>query len=112
MSLIIQLQKEENFTLIKLSGKILSEGDLTNANAILSDIKNWNVVFDLSELSHTNSSGMAFLVKTMTRARIQNGDVVLLNPAITLKKLFEITKMHEVFPIYDTLDAATNHFSK
>lgn len=112
MSLTIQLQQNETFTLITLSGKILSEGDLTNANALLTEIKNWNVVFDLSKLTHTNSSGMAFMVKTMTRARIQNGDVVLLSPADSLKKLFEITKMHEVFPIYDSLDAATNHFSK
>jgi anti-anti-sigma regulatory factor len=52
------------------------------------------------------------MVKSMTRARINNGDVVLLNPNSGLSKLFEITKMHEVFTIYETLEDAKNHFKQ
>ena len=29
-----------------------------------------------------------------------------------LKKLFDITKMHEVFAIYETIEDATNHFNQ
>jgi hypothetical protein len=29
-----------------------------------------------------------------------------------LKKLFDITKMHEVFAIYETIEDATKHFNQ
>ena len=44
-------------------------------------------------------------------SRIQNGDVVLLNPNASLAKLFEITKIHEVFTICETFEEAKNHFN-
>jgi anti-anti-sigma regulatory factor len=50
------------------------------------------------------------MVKTLTKARINQGDVVLLNPNAGLNKLFEITKMQEVFSIVDSIAAAENYF--
>jgi len=110
MSLAIELHKESNISILELKGRILSESDLIEPNNLLNSIKDWNIIFDLSQLTHTNSSGIAFMVKSMTRARINNGDVVLVNPNNGLSKLFEITKMHEVFTICDSLEDAKNHF--
>ena len=110
MSVIFNVKKNTLFIIFQFEGKILSDADLTIANEVLSSNKNWNIVFDLSELSHTNSSGIAFMVKTLTKARINLGDVLLLSPNNGLNKLFEITKMQEVFSIVDSLAAAENYF--
>ena len=112
MSLEIELQKENNISIFVLKGRILSDSDLLEPNNILTALNDWNIIFDLAQLTHTNSSGIAFMIKSMTRARINNGDVVLLNPNSGLSKLFEITKMHEVFTIYETLEDAKNHFKQ
>jgi anti-anti-sigma regulatory factor len=48
----------------------------------------------------------------MTRARINNGDVVLANPNEGIKKLIEISKLYEVFSIYSSQQEAINHFNK
>jgi anti-sigma B factor antagonist len=112
VSLEIELQKENNISIFVLKGRILSDSDLLEPNNILTALNDWNIIFDLEQLTHTNSSGIAFMVKSMTRARINNGDVVLLNPNSGLSKLFEITKMHEVFTIYETLENAKNHFKQ
>jgi anti-sigma B factor antagonist len=112
MSLAIELHKASPLSIFELKGRIISDNDLVEPNNILNSLKDWNIVFDLTQLTHTNSSGIAFMVKSMTRARINNGDVVLLNPNSGLSKLFEITKMHEVFTIYETLDDAKNHFKQ
>ena len=50
------------------------------------------------------------MVKTLTKARINQGDVLLLSPNNGLNKLFEITKMQEVFSIVDSLAAVENYF--
>lgn len=112
MSLSIELKTIDNISVFELKGKIISDNDISEANELLSKLKVWNIVFDLSGLTHTNSSGIGFMVKAMTRSRIQNGDVVLLNPNAGLAKLFEITKMHEVFTICETFEEAKNHFNK
>ena len=112
MSLAIELHKTSQLSVFELKGRIISDNDLVEPNNLLNSLKDWNIVFDLTQLTHTNSSGIAFMVKSMTRARINNGDVVLLNPNSGLSKLFEITKMHEVFTIYETLEDAKNHFKQ
>jgi anti-anti-sigma factor len=110
MSINIELHKVDGISIFELKGRVLSDSDLVEPNNLLNALKDWNLVFDLTQLTHTNSSGIAFMVKSMTRARINNGDVVLLNPNAGLAKLFEITKMHEVFTICETLEDAKNHF--
>jgi len=112
MSLTVELRNDNQVSIFKLKGRILSDADLVEPNNLLNALKDWNIVFDLAHLTHTNSSGIAFMVKSMTRARINNGDVVLINPNNGLSKLFEITKMHEVFTICETLDDAKNHFKQ
>lgn len=102
----------DDLLVLEMSGKILSDGDLDIAKTILDKISNWKIIIDLGNLTHSNSSGIAFMVKTLTRARVNNGDVAMLKPSNQLARLFEITKMHEVFSIYETLDEAKNHFKK
>lgn len=103
--------KTEKVTYLTISGKILSDEDIQPMLLAFDSIRNWNIVFDLTELTHTNSSGIAFMVKILTRARINGGDLVMLNPNTGLSKLFEITKMHEVFSIYTSKENAINHFN-
>jgi anti-sigma B factor antagonist len=110
MSFTLNQQNQGNLLILEMSGKILSDGDLENAKAVLDKISNWNIVMDLSNLSHSNSSGIAFMVKTLTRSRINNGDVAMVKPNAQLAKFFEITKMYEVFSIYESLEAAKKHF--
>ena len=110
MSVVFNTKNSAILMIFQFEGKILSEADLTIANEVLSSNKNWRIVFDLSQLTHTNSSGIAFMVKTLTKARINKGDVVLLSPNIGLNRLFEITKMQEVFLIVDSVAAAENYF--
>jgi anti-anti-sigma factor len=112
MSLSIHVKFQDDFKIIELDGRILSEADLEPAHRLLDENKTWKLVFDLSKLQHTNSSGIAFLIKSMTRARIHGGEVIILKVGEGIKKLFEITKMHEVFPIVESLSEAKSVFKQ
>jgi anti-sigma B factor antagonist/stage II sporulation protein AA (anti-sigma F factor antagonist) len=110
MSLSLNVKFQDDFKIIEMEGRILSEADLDPAHQLLDENKTWKLVFDLSKLQHTNSSGIAFLVKSMTRARIHGGEVIIMHVGDGIKKLFEITKMHEVFPIVESLNEAKSIF--
>jgi len=112
MSFQVKQHLSEEHLILEMSGKILSDGDLEIAKSYLDKIENWKIIIDLSALTHSNSSGIAFLVKTLTRARVHNGDVAMIKPSVQLAKLFEVTKMNEVFSLYESLEEAKNHFKK
>lgn len=68
------------------------------------------VIFDLSELTHTNSSGIAFFMKTLTKTRIMNGDLVLMNIKGNVEKIFDISKLNEIYTICENQVEAINYF--
>jgi anti-anti-sigma factor len=112
MSLQFTISNEAAVTVVKIEGRILSDLDLEQLKEKLEQLNSSQYVFDLSELTNTNSSGIAFMIRTMTKARINGGDVVLSNPNVGIQKLIDISKLYEVFSIYNTTEEAVNHFKK
>ena len=108
----VSLMNSANSIVISLEGRILSDLDLESMKEKLELVNSSQFVFDLSELTNTNSSGIAFMIRTMTKARINGGDVVLSNPNPGIQKLIDISKLYEVFSIYGTTEEAVNHFNK
>ncbi len=101
---------EGDCSIVKLSGKILSDGDIDGLLSHIDHLSSWKVIFDLTDLAHINSSGISVFVKTMTKCRINHGDLLISNPNKMINQLFEITKMNEVFSIHDSNQAALNQF--
>lgn len=93
-----------------LQGKILTETDAENLKEAVSNLKSYKVIFNLQELTHINSTGIAVFVKTMTKCRIENGDLLICAPNKLIAKLFEITKMNDVFSLFDSEESAVNYF--
>jgi anti-anti-sigma factor len=96
-----------------LDGKITTDDDFETLQAKVFNNLNQNyyrIVFDLSKLTHTNSMGIGFFMRTLTKARIMNGELVLAGIDGNVKKIFEIAKLDEVYTIYPTPELAIKHF--
>ena len=110
MKLSFSTSIEGECSIVKLSGNILSDADVDGLAKHIESLSNWKVIFDLTELKHINSSGISVFVKTMTKCRINQGDLLIANPNKNIFQLFEITKMNEVFSIHDSNESALNQF--
>ena len=108
----VRLVSEAAMSVLSFDGKIMSDADLTEANDLLSNITQWNVVLDFSKLTYTNSTGIAFFVKVLTRARLNQGDVVMMQVNEQLVKIFELTKINQVFQLVNTMDEVNAYFKK
>ena len=64
------------------------------------------VVVDLQQVGFLDSSGLGVLVGAQKRARAQNSAVVVVASADNVTKLFRITRLTEVFPIYASVEDA------
>jgi anti-anti-sigma regulatory factor len=51
-------------------------------------------------------------MRTLTKARILGGDLVLLRIEGNVKKIFEIAKLDEVYTIHTNKEEALNHFKQ
>ncbi|WP_339869246.1 STAS domain-containing protein [uncultured Algoriphagus sp.] len=61
-------------------------------------------VVDLSEVRYISSSGIGLLITMLTKMRNKDGEVYLTAPSDHVKKLLIITKLNNIFTVYDSID--------
>jgi anti-sigma B factor antagonist len=115
----VNLQFEVNIddpvAIYTLRGKITKDDDFAALETEVFKNLNQNyyrIVFNLEHLTHTNSTGIGFFMRTLTKARIMSGELVLANIQGNVKKIFDIAKLNEVYTIYPTVDLAIKHFKQ
>lgn len=102
MAFEFHFRQEDPFLILSLKGRLLAEED---AKEIVTQLNTYDfsktihLVVDATELSLCNSSGINSLVKMMTKTRVSGGDLYLFNPSESLMKVFEITRVNQIFTI-------------
>ncbi len=113
MNLTYEITLADPVVIYSLKGKITSDIDYEELEKKVFSYLNQNyfrIVFDLNELTHTNSSGIAFFMRTLTKARIMGGELVLANVTGNVEKIFAIAKLNEIYTIYPSRQEAVDHF--
>ncbi len=68
------------------------------------------VIIDFSAVSYIDSSGLATLIEMFQRLKKIGGKLRFSNMEQKIKNVFEITKLHKLFEIFDTQEAALKDF--
>lgn len=67
-------------------------------------------VIDLSKVRYISSSGIGLLITMLTKMRNVGGEVYLTSPSEHVKKLLIITKLNNIFTVFDSIqDFKMNH---
>lgn len=69
-----------------------------------------NVVVDLKDVRFIDSSGLGVLVSGFKNASTRQGALKLSALQTQVKSMFELTRLHRVFDIYQTVDEALESF--
>ncbi len=105
MNLTFNIKADGKTTIFSLNGKILADNDYNELEKNVLEVLNQgrpNIIFNLKDLKHINSSGIAFFMRTLNKARILNGELILCELSEGVKKIFEITKLDEIYSICST----------
>lgn len=114
MSLDHNISIQDPVIIYKLIGKITTEEDYKPIERAVFDHLNQNyyrIIFNLQALTHTNSSGIGFFMRTLTKARIMGGELVLININGNVKKIFDIAKLNQVYTICENEAEGINYFN-
>lgn len=98
--------------------KIKSErGTVKDANAVKNSIEeelrggHQNITIDMTELSYVDSNFLGSLVTGLKHAIKSGGDLRLVGFQPPVKTMFELTRLYNIFRIYDSVDEAVESFS-
>ena len=93
--------KQGNVDVIKLPHRIMM-ADAKSARKYLKQFSQQAqpmLALDMSETEFVDSSGLAVLVNCLQGSRKNAGDVCIFGMQDTVRALFELTRLHTVFPI-------------
>jgi anti-sigma B factor antagonist len=65
-----------------------------------------HVFVDMAKINHMDSTGIGELVGYLGRFKEAKRRLVLVNPADRVRRLLHVSQLDELFPIFDSLDAA------
>lgn len=109
---ILYRQVEPGIALVELKG----EADAFTAPRLRQDMMNWfdqgttRFAVDLSQLTYIDSTNLGVLIGALKRARERGGDLAIVSPSPRVTRIFEITGLGTIFPVYDTREAALRSF--
>ena len=106
-------QKQNNdITIFNIDGDIdiNSSPEMREAFEDIANAKTMKIVVNLSNVSYVDSSGLATLVEMLKKTRSYGAKLRLASLAPKVKSLFEITKLEQLFDIFDTEEEASANF--
>ncbi len=109
MKLTYNSKREANSVVITVQGDLIGDEVGPRLVEIVSDALNdkvKNCVIDLKGVRYISSSGIGVLITMLTKMRNAGGEVFLTSPSEHVKKLLIITKLNNIFTVFDSLDEA------
>ena len=115
MSLTINVRETADATILDMSGRVslgeaLAELRDSIREALAGDQK--NILLNLAEVSHIDSSGLGQLIGSYATFTERGGQMKLLNLQKRVNDLMQVTKLLTVFETYTNEEAALRSFGK
>lgn len=108
MDLKIEVEEKNGAVLLKLNGEVdvYTAPKLKGRLVDLVDQGKFKIVVDLEEVDFMDSSGLGVLVGGLKRVRSHEGAIALVCTQENILKIFRITGLVKVFPIFENQDQA------
>ena len=108
MSLVVNSRRLGDVVLVQCSGRITAGEGCTSLHRHITALQpdEINIVLQLAEVTHVDSSGAGMLVRLLTRMRSVGGDLKLADLSAPAARILEITNLISLFDTHTSeLDA-------
>jgi len=99
-------------TIVKIPVERLDAGNSKEFKKLMEPYikQNSKIAVDLSSVRFMDSSGLGALLSCLRSVASQAGDLKLFGMNVTVRALFELVRMHRIFEIVGTQEAAIEAF--
>lgn len=106
----LKLLVENNKAVLKFDGEVIFD----NSNQLKEESKKRlakkeeveNLIIDLSRVPYLDSSGVGVVLSLFKFMRNRDGSLSIAGPNEKITRVFDVTKMTEIIPVYATLEEA------
>jgi anti-sigma B factor antagonist len=109
----LQVETIGDVTFVLLPGRNLDASNTAKFKAEVAPLIKTHkaMVFDLADVEFMDSSGLGALLSCLRQVTAAGGDMKLCNMGKTVRVLCEVVRMHRVFDILDSREAAIAAFA-
>jgi len=108
----IKIEDRERFWKVAVEGRLVTVGAEELKDALVGKVEaKPQVLFDLSKMTHVDSSGLGALVQILQLAKAGGGNVRIACLQPHPRIVFDITKVYRVFEIFETVEQAEQAFA-
>lgn len=107
--MIVEKRHLPGFTVLNVEGVIkLGESAQFFAQTLERSLDHdqGHVIIDFSRINYIDSTGIGELVGYLGRFRDFQRELILVNPSDRIRKLLQVARLAELFPTYDSVEAA------
>ncbi|MBC6366541.1 STAS domain-containing protein [Algoriphagus sp. AK58] len=107
MKLTYDLSRDEKAHYLHIQGDLIGDEVGPKLVEVVSDAIQEGArtfVIDLSGVRYISSSGIGLLITMLTKMRNVGGEVYLTSPSDHVKKLLIITKLNNIFTVFDSVE--------
>jgi anti-sigma B factor antagonist len=93
---------KSNTLILRIAGDLIGEDSGTRLLEAVNEAVSHKVmtcIIDISGIRYINSSGIGVLITILTKFRNKGGEVYLMKPSESVKKLLVITKLNAIFHV-------------
>lgn len=108
----IKTREIDNVVILDIDGEI----DLYTAPELKNTIKQnieaekYYIIINLFKVGYIDSTGMGVLIRGLTDLRDHQGSLKIINVNLSIKKVFELTRLSSFFEIFDDENEAMKSF--
>lgn len=109
----IKKTMQNDFVILSFEGDMMGGPEAVKINEEINrllDERKLKLVVDLGNLNRMNSSGLGILINALSTFKQNGGQLKLAHPRERIKSLLLITKLDNIFDIYDSIDEALASF--
>jgi len=100
--------------IIELKGSLVGDRDTDEFREMVADLLeqgNRSLVLDLSKVNYMNSSGIGSVIASHSSFSKNGGRVKLVGLTNNVQNLFVVTKLIDIFDVYDNVNQAIESFN-
>jgi anti-sigma B factor antagonist len=104
---------QDGIGIVKIIGRLVAANanDFKESFSMLAAESRY-LILDLAEMEYIDSLGLGSLISLFKQITEADGDMCIANLQSKPKILFQITKVHLIFNVYDSLEEALEHLKK
>ena len=108
----MQERKSGEVDVLELKGRLdaSSAKNLKDKVQSLVDQQRVRLVMDMGGIDFIDSSGLGVLVSALRSTNKKGGDIKVAAIADQIRAIFELTRLHRIFEVFDTAEDAVSSF--